>query len=142
MGYGFAGKIPKHAPHFCNFTVDLYYIFSPISSLKYTKTPNNSETDALSLFISFFLHTCRNCIKYYCIKNSWYTSLLNTPFRDKPPRLSRSGAFIELPALNTPFRDNRGGLSRKGVPVPTPTPFPSRSHSVPTTPPFETSPSG
>ena len=22
MGYGLAEKIPKHAPHFCNFTVD------------------------------------------------------------------------------------------------------------------------
>ena len=56
-------------------------------------------------------------------------SLLNTPFRDKPPRLSRSGAFIELPALNPPFRDNRGGLSRKGVPVPIPIPSPSRSRN-------------
>ena len=25
MGYGFAEKIPKHAPHFCNFTVDTRY---------------------------------------------------------------------------------------------------------------------
>ena len=56
-------------------------------------------------------------------------SLLNTPFRDKPPRLSRSGAFIELPALNPPFRDNRGGLSRKGVPVPIPIPLPQPLHS-------------
>ena len=28
MGYGFSEKIPKHAPHFCNFTVDILDIFA------------------------------------------------------------------------------------------------------------------
>ena len=41
-----------------------------------------------------------------------------TPFRDKPPRLSRKGALRAGSSINAPIRDNRGGgggLSRKGV---------------------------
>ena len=38
-----------------------------------------------------------------------------TPFRDKPPRLSRKGALRAGSSINAPLRDNRGGLSRKGV---------------------------
>ena len=38
-----------------------------------------------------------------------------TPFRDKPPRLSRKGGLRVGSSINAPLRDNRGGLSRKGV---------------------------
>ena len=37
-----------------------------------------------------------------------------TPFRDKPPRLSRKGALRAGSSINTPLRDNRGGLVSKG----------------------------
>ena len=52
-----------------------------------------------------------------------------------PPPLSRSGAFIELPAFNAPFWDNRGGggLISKGCARPrshpVPIPFPQPLHS-------------
>ena len=32
-----------------------------------------------------------------------------TPFRDKPPRLSRKGALRAGSSINAPLRDNRGG---------------------------------
>ena len=75
-----------------------------------------------------------NFIKRLIQKSTQHTLSRQAP---PPPRLSRSGAFIELPALNAPFRDNRGGgayLERV-----CPSTLPSRSHPVPTTPPFETS---
>ena len=61
----FAEKIPKHAPHFCNFSVDFFIldIFAHFVAKVHknviflNKNPNNSETGALSLLISFFLHT-------------------------------------------------------------------------------------
>ena len=62
MGYGFAGKIPKHAPHFCNFTVDTIY-FRPFR--RYTQKRHFLEQKPLiivklmrflSLFPSFYTH--------------------------------------------------------------------------------------
>ena len=92
----------------------------------------------LSLFPSFcFTHMQK--LHKIALKTAGTRVYSTHPFETSPPpppRLSRSGAFIELPALNAPFRDNRGGLSRKGVPVPTPphshpvpTPFPQPIHS-------------
>ena len=99
------------------FYIAFYYLYHTILNLWKTKNQVTAKKIMKQIYKIFW--------------NGWYRKLLNTPFRDKPHRLSRSGAFIELPALNAPFRDNRGGggLSRKGVPVPTPTPFPSRSHN-------------
>ena len=63
-------------------------------------------------------------------KNDWFRKLLNTAFREKPPRCSRMGALILLPSLNPPFREKPPRCSRKGAAIPAPPPLRERRRSL------------
>ena len=91
----------------------------------------------LSLFPFFFTHMQK--LHKIALKTAGTQVYSTHPFETSPPGCLEVARLLNSPLSTHPFETTGGAYLERVCPSPPPPPFPSRSHSVPTTHPFETS---